>query len=261
MKWSACVEWLFEDETEDVAERIRRSGENGFDSVEFWLWSNKDIDAIELAAKKANVEINGFVAEPMIGLNETRNHAAFLEGLDRSIEIAQRLQARTLIAQAGNEVDGIPRNQQIVNLMACLSQCANRLKGSGIRLGVEPLNTLVDHPGYLLSSTRETLDIVDMVGRSEIGIVYDIYHSAVMGEDTARVLDGAIEHVFHVHVADHPGRGAPGSGSIDIKARLEWLLAQGYDGSIGFEYKPVDPTAQDLPQVFAALAVSDKANK
>ncbi len=61
---------------------------------------------------------------------------------------------------------------------------ADVLKGSGVRVGLEPLNTRIDHVGYYLSSTVEGLDIVDEVGRPEIGIVYDIYHSAVMGERT-----------------------------------------------------------------------------
>jgi hydroxypyruvate isomerase len=49
-----------------------------------------------------------------------------------------------------------------------------------VRLGVEPLNTRIDHIGYFLESTREGLDIADEIDRPEIGIVYDIYHSAVM---------------------------------------------------------------------------------
>ena len=50
-------------------------------------------------------------------------------------------------------------------------------------LVLEPLNDRVDHPGYYLTSTVEGLDIVDEVDRPEVRLLYDIYHSAMMGEE------------------------------------------------------------------------------
>jgi len=120
------------------------------------------------------------------------------------------------------------------------------LDGSGVRLGIEPLNTLIDHVGYFLPSTREGLDIVAEVGSPSVGIVYDIYHSAVMGEVTEEVIAGDIEKVLHVHVADHPGRNEPGSGTIDLVHRLQWLHGAGYRGMIGLEYRPKAPSAHSV---------------
>ena len=60
------------------------------------------------------------------------------------------------------------------------------LAGTGARMALEPLNTRVDHPGYFLELTTEGLDIVDEVGRPEIGLLYDLYHSMVMGERNLR---------------------------------------------------------------------------
>jgi hydroxypyruvate isomerase len=69
-----------------------------------------------------------------------------------------------------------------------------------------------------------------------------------MGEDTATVIGGDIDKVFHVHIADHPGRNEPGSGSIDLTARADWLAAQGYHGYLGLEYRPTQPSAQTIEQ-------------
>ncbi|MGO6993950.1 TIM barrel protein, partial [Rhizobium johnstonii] len=87
--------------------------------------------------------------------------------------------------------------------------------------------------GYFLDSTREGLDIIDEVARPEIGIVYDIYNSAVMDERTEDVLNGRLDRIIHVHVADHPGLNQPGSGGIDLARRLGWIFANGYDGAVG----------------------------
>jgi hydroxypyruvate isomerase len=248
MKLSACIEWLFADETANFADRIRLAHPHGVEAVEFWRWTNKDVGSIEWALNETGIDLASFVAEPMIALTDRANQAAFIEGLKRSVEVARRLGAGTLIAQAGDDLAGKSRDEQRAALTETLGRAGEVLADSGVRLGVEPLNTLIDHVGYFLGSTREGLDIVRQTGRTEIGIIYDIYHSAVMGEDTARVIGGDIDRVFHVHIADHPGRNEPGSGSIDLKARVDWLVAQGYAGALGLEYRPTQPSAQTIAQ-------------
>lgn len=253
MKLSACIEWLFADASDDFAERIRLAKAAGLDAVEFWLWSNKDLGAVDAALKETGLALSGFVAEPMVALTDPANHATFLAGLATSMRQAQRLGARVLIAQAGNDLPGRSREEQHDALVACLRAAADVLEGSGVRLGVEPLNTLIDHKGYYLSSTREALNIVDEVGRPEIGIVYDLYHSYVMGEKIEDVLTGKVSRVVHAHVADHPGRNDPGLGEIDLGRRLAWLYANGYEGAVGLEYRPDGSTAEALAKVRAAL--------
>ena len=253
MKLSACIEWLFADASDDFAERIRLAKASGLDAVEFWLWSNKDLGAIDAALKETGLNLSGFVAEPMVALTDPANHAAFLAGLATSMRHAQRLGAKVLIAQAGDDLPGHTREEQHHALVACLRAAADVLEGSGVRLGVEPLNTLIDHKGYYLSSTREALNIVDEVGRPEIGIVYDLYHSYVMGEKIEDVLADRVACVVHAHVADHPGRNDPGLGEIDLGKRLAWLYANGYDGAVGLEYRPDGSTAEALAKVRAAL--------
>lgn len=253
MKLSACIEWLFSDATENFADRIRMAKDAGLDAVEFWFWSNKDIDAIEAALKQTGLPLSGFVAEPMIALTDPANREAFLAGLATSVSTAQRLGAKVLIAQAGNDLEGRSREEQHISLVETLRAAADVLAGTGVRLGVEPLNTLIDHKGYYLSSTREGLNIVDEVGRPEIGVVYDLYHSYVMGEKIEDVLRDRVAHVVHAHVADHPGRNDPGSGEIDLAARLKWLFANGYSGAVGLEYKPLGSTAETIAAIRARL--------
>lgn len=253
MKLSACIEWLFADETEAIGDRIRLARAAGLDAVEFWFWSNKDLDAVEAALADTGLALSGFVAEPMIPLTDPANHAAFLQGLKRSVEVAQRLGAKVLIAQAGDDLPARSRAEQRAALIACLAAAADILGGTGIRLGVEPLNTLIDHKGYFLSSTVEALDIVDAVGRPEIGITYDLYHSHVMGERTQDVLAGRVDRVVHVHVADHPGRQDPGTGGLDLRTPLRWLFDQGYAGRIGLEYRPAVPTSRGIDKVRKVL--------
>lgn len=256
MKLSACIEWLFSDASDDFVQRIHLAKQAGLDAVEFWRWSNKDIAAIEAALRETGMTLSGFLAEPTVAITDPANHSAFLDGLKQSVALAQRLGARVLIAQAGNDLPGVSREDQHRALVEGLQASADILAGTGVRLGLEPLNTLVDHAGYYLSSTREGLNIIDEVGRPEIGMVFDLYHSHIMGEAIDDVLAGRVSRVVHAHVADHPGRNDPGSGEIDLGRRLAWLYDNGYEGAVGLEYRPLAGTANGLEKVRAALSAN-----
>jgi hydroxypyruvate isomerase len=62
-----------------------------------------------------------------------------------------------------------------------------------------------------------------------------------MGEDLAGVLAAYRDRIGHVQIADVPGRGAPGTGSVAFGTLLGQLAGLGYRGRVGLEYKPTDP--------------------
>ncbi|MGV8853407.1 MAG: TIM barrel protein [Devosia sp.] len=252
-KFSACIEMLFVPETDAFAQRIHLAKGEGFDLVEFWLWSNKDLDAIERALAETGVKLAGIVAEPFAELTRARDHDRFLAGLEKSRDVAVRLGAPILICQSGPLLEGIERARQHDALTTAMARSADVLAGSGVTLALEPLNDRVDHPGYYLTSTAEGLAIADAVNRPEIGLTYDMYHSMVMDEDPETVLAGGLSRIFHVHLADHPGRHQPGSGRLPIKQKLAWLEAQGYAGAVGLEFKPTGSTADALAMMRGSL--------
>lgn len=245
--YSACIELLFAPEADDVAERIHLAAQAGFGAVEFWGWRDKDLDAIERALDETGITLVGMVSEPMAPLTDPAQHDRFLDGLVESMEVAQQLGARTLIAQAGDERRGVPRSEQREAIRVVLSEAADLLEDSGVTLALEPLNTRVDHPGYFLHSTAEGVDLIEQVNRPEIRLLYDLYHSYVMDETPRDVLAGKVHLIQHVHLADAPGRNEPGSGTMDWPARLDWLHAQGYRGWVGLEYRPTGATVASLP--------------
>ncbi|MHA6689267.1 TIM barrel protein [Devosia sp. A449] len=252
-RFSACIDMLFVGETTNVAERIRLAKASGMDAVEFWLWSNKDLNEIEDALGATGLPLAGIVAEPFAELTRVTDHDRFLAGLERSLAVAQRLGTKMMIAQAGPELAGVPRQQQHDALVEAMARSAEVLKGSGVQLALEPLNTLVDHQGYYLPSTVEGLDIVDAVNRPEIALLYDLYHSMVMGEDTATVLAGRVDRIAHIHIADHKGRNQPGTGGLPLRASLDWLEGQGYAGYAGLEFVPIGATATALDETRVVL--------
>ena len=111
---------------------------------------------------------------------------------------------------------------------------------------VEAINTL-DHGPYLISDTADGGGVrCSAVGEPNVALQYDVFHMTRMGEDVEAALREHIDVIAHVQIADHPGRGEPGSGSIDFGALFALLDELGYDGWVGAEYRPTGRTEDSL---------------
>ena len=230
---SACIEMLFTDQTPDPAQRIHLAAAAGFLAVEFWLWSNKDLDAMAAALHETGLTVAGFVAEPMVSLNDPANHARFLAALPASVATARRLGAPFLYIQGGSTLPGVSRADQTQALVTLLTDAAYVLHGTGVTLLLEPVSDARD--GFVTHAAHG-LTIVAAVNRPEIRLLYDLYHAAVAGEPLAATVGPHIALIGHFHVADHPGRGAPGTGTLTLGPDLSWIRAQGYAGLYGMEH-------------------------
>jgi hydroxypyruvate isomerase len=246
VRYSACIELLFAPEHPEFIDRIHAAKAASLDAVEFWKWSNKDLDAVENALRETGLPLAGILCEREGALTNGHDHDRIMNGISASLAVAKRLGTKIMIVTTGDEQPGVSRAEQHASIVRALKSAAKIVEGSGVTLALEPLNDRVDHAGYYLTSTEEGLDIIDEVARPEVRLLYDIYHSAVMGEEIETVLKGRLDRVAHVHLADMPGRGEPGSGAMDWADRLEWLEKQGYDGYVGLEYRPTIGTIEGL---------------
>ena len=82
-------------------------------------------------------------------------------------------------------------------------------------------------------------------GLGNAKFLLDIYHLSMNGENVPAVIEAYAGKTGHVQIADNPGRGAPGTGSLPLGDLLDRLGKAGYDGWVGLEYKPGDrPSAE-----------------
>jgi hydroxypyruvate isomerase len=84
--------------------------------------------------------------------------------------------------------------------------------------------------------------VIEKSQRVNVGMLADLYHLAMMSEDLSDTLSRYAPLIGHVQIADVPGRGAPGTGTLDFGPLFAQLTEQGYTGSIGLEYIPNDMT-------------------
>ena len=115
----------------------------------------------------------------------------------------------------------------------------------GARIVIEHLNPL-DVDGPLLATPAEAAAFVRAVDHDAVRLLYDAYHAARAGCDPVTEIDRVAEVIGHVQYADSPGRGAPGTGTIDIWNLVDRLDAVSYSGPVGLEFLPSGPTLDAL---------------
>ena len=165
--------------------------------------------------------------------------------LDAALELAAVVGCPTLNVLAGNAVAGVGAGEQLACLHANLRWALPRALAGGQTLVVELLNPY-DTPSYLAASLEAALGIVEPLANEGLRLQLDTYHAGRLGLDVAATLQRLAPLVGHVQIADAPGRGAPGTGSIDWPAFFAALAEAGYDGAVGLEYRPLGGTREGL---------------
>ncbi len=169
----------------------------------------------------------------------------FEAGVERAIEYATTLGCRQVNCLAGLLPKDVDEADARATFIRNLGYAARTLHKAGVMLLIEALNTK-DVPRFFLSSTAQANGVVEAVGSDNVGIQFDAYHMAMMGEDIVAAVRRYASRIRHVQIADAPGRHEPGTGAIDFTAFFSALDDAGYAGAIGIEYNPTSSTEDGL---------------
>lgn len=234
----------------------------GFDAVEFW-WpfaeavpGDAEVDAFVRAVEDAGVALVGlnFFAGDMPGgdrgvVSWPARSQEFRDSIDVTVGIADRLDCRAFNALYGNRVDGVAPDEQddvAAENLFLAARAAARIGGTVL---IEPVSGA---PRYPLLTAGDVLTVVDRVqasGVDNVGLLADLYHLAVNGDDVDKVIADHASRIAHVQIADHPGRNEPGTGELPLDRQLSALEAAGYTGWVGLEYKPSGDSAESFDWV------------
>ena len=240
-----------------LLERPAAARSAGFDAVEFWWpWPQQpvpldaDVDAFIGAVRDAGVRLVGlnFYAGDLAGpdagvLSLPARSAEFRENVPVVVDIGAALGVPGHNAAYGVRVDGVSPVEQDELARENLTLAAEALAGNGANVLVEPLSGPKPYPLRTASDVVAVLDRLDVVN---VGLLFDLYHLAANGDDLDRAIRAYADRIAHVQIADHPGRGEPGSGTLDLDRYLGALAAAGYSGYIAAEYVPTTTTQQSL---------------
>lgn len=185
-----------------------------------------------------DVEARGLACDP-------RQQAAFDSSIQKALRYAEMLGRPLLHCLAGMTPADLDASEIQRTYVENLRRAAKLCAAKGVSIGIEAINP-VDRPGYFVSSASRALELVEAIAEPNIGVILDVYHMAMTGEPILDLLDRAGSRLFHVQIADVPGKGEPGTGKIDFKSIFDALDSSGYDGWVGLEYRPMAGTVEGL---------------
>ena len=228
----------------DFCDAIRTVAELGFDAVETYRWRELDLDKVKAVLDETGVEMLS-ICTTEFRLTDPAYREAWVDGLKESCAAAKRLGVRRLITQVGQDT-GAPREEQHASIVEGLKAGAPILEEYGITMMIEPLNTLVNHPGYYLWSAVEGFEIVKEVASPSVKLIYDIYHQQVMEGNIIPSITKNLDLIAHLHGAGHPGRHEMQNGESNYRFIIDAVDAAGYTGAIGLEYSPLMDPVESL---------------
>jgi hydroxypyruvate isomerase len=260
MRWAANCGTLWAELP--VRERFDAAAAAGFAYAEMWSpFGDENTLARRISASA--LELVAFLFEPgdmQAGdrgiVNVPGRDGECLALFERSVHFAGDTGARHITVLAGNLIDD--RETELDRAADVLRRAAEIVEPAGLTLAVEPLNS-ADTPRYLLPDALETAEWVRAIDRACVRLLLDVYHVAAEGADPVEVIPQVSDVLAHVHFADNPGRGAPGTGDLDFDAIVLALEECGYDGFVGIEYlrgeSATDETLAWLPREARAVPI------
>ncbi|MYT57466.1 TIM barrel protein [Streptomyces sp. SID7834] len=241
-----------------LLERPAAAAAAGFTAVELWWpWietptpAQTELDALKKALDDAGTQLVGlnFYAGRLPGPDRGalslpgEESDRFRANIDVAADFAASVGCKALNALYGNRVEGVDpavQDELALENLVLAARAAHRI---GATLLIETLNG-TESPLYPLVSAPAGVEVVDRVneatGLGNATFLLDLYHLSMNGEDLSQVIKTYAARTGHVQIADNPGRGAPGTGSLPLERLLDELTEAGYDGRVGLEYKPGD---------------------
>jgi hydroxypyruvate isomerase len=240
-----------------LLERPAAAQAAGFDAIEFWWpWPDNpvprdaEISRFIAAVREAGVQLialnffAGDVAGPDCGvLSIPARSAEFRSNVEVTVGIGKALGVRAFNALYGNRVSEATPEQQDDLAVENLTLAAKVAAAIDATILVEPVSGPKPYP---LRTARDVITVLDRVEAPNVGFLCDLFHLANNGDDIDAVLEAYAHRIAHVQIADHPGRGEPGTGKLDLKRYLSLIQGSGYSGYVALEYIPTTTTIDSL---------------
>ena len=238
-----------------VEDAIKEAAELGYRHIEisgshFAAHSANDVEADRL---KGWLEAAGV---RLAGLFETHNLSALDEGT--RVEAVARMRQSILRCHSlgqdvvTSEMGGVPERRFSCTeaFERSAAELVPLLEETGVHVSFEP------HPGDFIEDSDAAVDLIKRIESMQVGYLYCIPHTFVLGDDPVHMLEYAQDVLSFVHVADAlrpervffrgelPGRPAfatsikphqhliPGMGDVDFEAVFATLKRIGYDGFV-----------------------------
>jgi hydroxypyruvate isomerase len=160
----------------------------------------------------------------------------FLNEIGESVDVARRVGAKWMTVVPGHVDLRLDMDYQELNVIDALKRAAEILEPHNLTMVIEPLNTLHNHPGMILTKTSQAYRICKHVDSPACKILYDAYHQAITEGNMIPNMERAWDQIPYLQVGDHPGRREPYTGEVNYRNIFKFVYEKGFDGIVGMEH-------------------------
>ncbi|GAA1568485.1 MULTISPECIES: hydroxypyruvate isomerase family protein [Kribbella] len=238
--------------------RFAAAAEAGFQVVESW-WpfavpnpSAAEVDDFVRTVSAAGVSLgalNFYGGDIPGGERGVASHpdrqAQLAANVQVMVGIAERTGCRLFNLLYGQLDDRWTPEAQAAVAVDAIGSAAAAVQAVGGTVLIEPLTEGLNGR-YPLHTADDVVRLLTgpLKDVDNLSLLFDTFHLGSNGVDL--LATAASVPTAHVQLADSPGRGEPGSGSLPIDATLDALKAAGYRGVAACEYKPTRDTISSL---------------
>src|SRR5450759_4626449 len=136
--------------------------------------------------------------------------------MKEGVEAAKRTGVKWALVVPGRYDERLHRDFQTANIIDNLRYCCDVMEPAGLKIVLEPLNTLINHPGLFLNGIPQAYAICRAANRPSCKIVDDIYHQQITEGNLIPNIKAAWSEIAAFHLGDNPGRNEPTTGELSL---------------------------------------------
>ena len=249
---SSVMLWTLKGSFEEKLEIAARSGVQSVELVgEYADWTDPDIARVKKLARSFRLGMDVLIATPdwqkrPVSMVDPAQRDNFLADVRRAITVAHQLEITQILLMSGNAIAGRTHEEQYASLLEGCKRAGDLVAAANLTAIVEPLNSLVNHKGFFLTTCVEGAKLIRQVDNPHVQLLFDIYHEQVQEGNVIRTLSEAADIVAVFHVADNPGRNDPGTGEMNYQNIYKAIQKTGYAGYVAMEYLPLGDPVESL---------------
>ena len=232
-----------------VGDALSRATAAGFVDVEFW-WpfttaapDDDEVTAFLQAIDDSGVRLKGmnlFAGNMASGDRGVLSWPGREAELQSSVTVARRVADATgcaiFNALYGRRLPTVTPAEQDDLALANLATAATSLSEFGSTVVLEAISGVPDYPLKTADDVIRVFGAGSDVLPANVGLLLDVYHLSVNADDVEQAIATHAARISHVQLADAPGRGLPGTGTLPITTWLEQLAAIGYNAGVALEF-------------------------
>lgn len=210
------------------------------DKLKDYLETNTVDDLVEYFQ---NHHIKPFAFNALVFFNNrsVEEYSEVLKELEYMCQVGEKIGCHNIVVVPLVTEEKITRGKIKESAVKSLNEMADIAERYNIRLALE----FVGHPQCTINTFGQAYDIVETVGRENVGIVLDCFHFHAMNSDLDDLKNADGSKIFLLHIDDaedfpigtltDADRLWPGEGVIDLDVILSTLKDIGYSEMVSIE--------------------------